>query len=84
MSIVPAKRKYVAPGRVNTMKVDETFSIDSGMGGSFTVEYKGHWNGIAKFKNVNFKDWPYEYDIPMDKVQERIFILVPDYDSPTW
>ncbi len=49
------------------LKKGDTYKIDSGMGGSFTVKYMGQDPGTKKhkFKNVTSKDWAgsvYTYD----------------------
>jgi hypothetical protein len=75
--IVPATRKYLAPERVATIKEGETFSIDSNLGGAFTVEYMGRRGNLTVWRNVS-KGWEsYTYEIPLADVPKRIFILIP-------
>jgi len=81
--MVPAKRKYIEPGRIETMKVGETLHINSGLGGAFQVKYTGQKNGVANFKSTH-KDWPGEYQYPVKEAHKPLFDLVPDYDSPAW
>ena len=65
-----AKRKYIKPG--HQIKVGETWSIDSGMGGSFTVEFQGgiDWKVITKYfeRDITIKD---------EDRESQFFILVP-------
>ena len=76
-------REYVPKDRVYSMKIGETFHIDSGLGGSFTVEFRGIDGPMALFQNVS-PGWEmsHHYRYPVDKVHEHIFIYVHRQDTP--
>ena len=52
----PAKRKYIKSSS-HPVKIGETWSIDSGLGGSFTVEYQGgdSWKIVTRVLRVRLK-----------------------------
>ncbi len=80
--IVPATRKYVHPYRALTFKIGETFSIDSGLGGSFIVAFRG-WNedrSAASFvvENPQSSFHGQAYLIPTSDIPKRLYILVPE------
>ncbi len=81
--IVPAKRRFFdverfAKGKV---KLGETFSIDSGLGGSWTVEYVSHEGNGPVFKRRARHGWPEEHFRYPDAAEtaRHVFILVPGY-----
>ena len=72
-------RQYVSKSRVYSMKIGDTFSIDSGMGGSFTVEFRGlGCDPFGKPVEAHFHSvtpgWPLDWDIAINLVCKRIFI----------
>ena len=80
--IVPAKRKYVdayllAQGNV---KPGETFSVDSGLWGSWTVAYIKHDGDRLLFRRAERDDWP-EQDFWFaneSDAAKHIYTLVPE------
>ena len=74
-------RKYFSPERFvkGNIKEGETFSTDSGMGGSFVVEFKG-WSGhrlnevgFWQVTNFGFKEIRLAYT--PEQASKNIFIL---------
>ena len=75
------ERRFFGPERFadGNLKLGETFSVDSGLGGSFTVAYAGHVGGRLLFKRQASGDWPaddYWYEDDADAAR-HVFILVP-------
>ena len=61
------------------IKEGETFSVDSGMGGSFLIEFKG-WSGhklnergLWKVRNIGFNE--INYSFTPEQAAKNIFIL---------
>ncbi len=81
--IVPAKQKHFDAGRFarGNLKLGESFSVDSCLGGSFTVEFKGYEEGGALvFSREARNEWPqayWVYDTPEDAAK-ALYILVPE------
>jgi len=80
--IVPAKRKFICRERYKSIKVGETFSIDSGMGGSHTVTLVG-WDAArdwATFRVENPQSTFHglEFRFPCSELHHKLYILVPD------
>ena len=79
--IVPARRKHLSPEDFakGNLKGGETFSIDSGLGGSWTVEYTGrNRHGQLVFVRRAKNDWPeqrFYYDTS-ERAAEALYILV--------
>lgn len=78
--IVPACRKFFEAERFDAAKIGETFSVDSGLGGSFTVEFRGvDPDGLFLFHRRAFQDWPAaDYCFSRKDVVRKVYILVPD------
>ena len=83
MQIAPAKKRFFDEQRFarGVLKVGETFSVDSGMGGSWTVAFVGYTDGgYLRFERDARPDWPlqaFTFQTPADAAKE-IFILVPE------
>jgi hypothetical protein len=81
--IVPAKPHYFEPERFarGNIKRGETFSVDSGLGGSHTVEYLCHDEaGRVVFVREARPGWPramYIYVNEQDAAR-NVYILVPE------
>jgi hypothetical protein len=79
--IVPASPKYISG--IDALSVGHNYSISSGVGGGFPLEYLGPIgiNGMHRFKNLAKTDgWAEAYpffDIPADKLTQTIYINVP-------
>lgn len=79
---IAAKRKHLNECRFveGNLKRGETFSVDSGLGGSHTVAYVGHCAGRLLFEREHTDDWPaarYWFADEQDAAR-RLFILVPE------
>lgn len=78
--IVPAKQKYFGAKRFaqGNIKQGETFSIDSGLGGSWTVEYVHHGHSGPVFIRRAKPEWPAEtFCFSSDEhAAENVYILV--------
>lgn len=77
--IVPACRKFFEAERFDAAKIGETFSVDSGLGGSFTVEFRGIGpDGLFRFHRPAVHDWPAaDYLFSRKDVVSKVYILVP-------
>ena len=82
--IVPAKRRFFGAGRFarGNLKRGETFSVDSGLGGSWTIAFDRFTDdGALIFVREERDDWPHEtyrYADPTE-ASEHVYILIPDY-----
>ena len=59
-------------------KLGELFEVDSGLGGSFTVELKSRdKDGVMLFAVTN-PEWPYKYKYTNEQAAEHVFIIMPN------
>jgi hypothetical protein len=83
MRIVPAKKRHLCPGRFfdGIIKIGDTFHTDSGMGGSWAVEYTGrNRHGQLVFVRRERPGWPrahFRYDDHAHAARE-LYELVPE------
>lgn len=80
MTLGLLERRYLGADRFveGNVKRGETFSVDSNLGGSFVVEYAGHFAGQLLFERKQQGDFPptcYWYANETDAAQ-HVFILV--------
>ncbi|KKL74083.1 hypothetical protein LCGC14_2068480 [marine sediment metagenome] len=80
--IVPAKPRYLGAERFakGNVKTGETFSVDSGLGGSWMVKYIHHDGVALVFRRAARPDWPaadFRYADDADAAR-HVYILVPD------
>ena len=75
MASVHPKRRFFDAKRFahDVLKVGDSFSIDSGMGGSWTVTYIGRnqYRGGLTFKREKSPDWPAETWTFADEAEGR-------------
>lgn len=74
--IVPASRRHVYDK--SHLVVGQLYSIDSNLGGSFTVQYKGIERGFHHFVRPERPDWPKRDMLyTWEQVQAQVFINPP-------
>ena len=76
--IVPAKRKFIKDTSI--LVKGRIFHVDSGMGGSFRVEYTGKVNGKHQFRNLSqeFSSLMPYFDYSENEVCSKVYTLVPE------
>ena len=80
MGFTAARRKYYDAAHFAGVKRGETFSVDSGLGGSFIVEYRGR-DSAGRYifhRHASYHDgFPAQtYRFTADEVGSEIFIWV--------
>ena len=80
--IVPAKKQFFGAERfaVGNLKKGETFSVDSGLGGSWTLEFDAAYGPQLLFVRRAKQDWPevfYRYADSED-ASRNLYVLVPE------
>jgi hypothetical protein len=77
LHIVPARPEYV---RAEDLKAGETYRIDSGLGGSWEVEYLApNRHGIHVFIRRPRPDWPEKcFWFEDHQIPSTVYRLVPD------
>lgn len=75
--IVPSKRRYLYD--LNHLCINHLYNIDSGMGGSFTVQYKGIESDYHHFVRPEREDWPRaDYLYTPEQVKANVYISPPE------
>lgn len=81
--MMPAKRVFLTADQVDALKPGDESNIDSGMGGSFTVQV----TDVNEFTTMvtlvsKTPGWPGTWTMSKLTCSMRLFSLVPDYNSP--
>lgn len=78
----PGKNKYIS--HRSSLQTGHTYSVASGLGGSFSVVYDGLVGGKHRFRNTN-KEWakslPF-FDVADEDIYSKVFTVVPESDTP--
>ncbi len=77
---VAANSQPVTPDRIRTTRIGEKFNVDSHLGGSFSVEFRGISDGHYIFKNLSpeFSELVPEFSYPSaEDASKHVFLLVP-------
>jgi len=78
--LVPAKRDFLTPQEVASLRKGSTSHIDSSLGGAYDVEIVAIKQGSINVKITNI-DHEHYRSIPIDTAHNVFFNLVPDYSS---
>lgn len=80
--IVASRRRFVSHPSV--LVEGHLYSVDSGMGGSWTVKYLGKEDGLFVFVRADIEDRKYKYTHA--ELMKEVYILPPEnvYDEICW
>lgn len=77
--IVMAEREFLAP---HQLKPGQSYEINSGMGGSWTVKFIGTRGGLFCFLRKAKPDWPAAtFKYKHEEIESKIYVLVPNYED---
>lgn len=81
MSFVPAAKQFITPDEVKALKNNDSWHVNSGMGGSFSVAYMGKNESDKHVFDSTNKDWPYSFEYTDEEVPSKVYKLVPDVNA---
>lgn len=75
--IVPAIPRYLTPAEIAALQVGDRHHVDSGLGGSFRVEFTGQEDERYCFANVS-AGWERfgPYRLTVDEVRRQVYDLI--------